>query len=617
MKETFKTVGMFAAAAALLLVALVARPKVEAPQSRNIGGAIHSGFTDPLAVAKVEIIEYDTTRGEASGIVAAKKSSGWVIQSRHDYPADAQHQLQKSTTLLIGLEKLGVESTESADHAKYGVVDPQKAKPGDDGVGKLVRFSNEAGAALAELIIGKELPGDAGAEPQAAKLYYVRIPGEDSVLTTRLGNTSALTTRFEDWVERDLLSFKNGYQFNSAAVKRVVMDLHRVEDVGVGVRPIKGPIYQFIHQHAGGQEWADANGSEFKPAKHEQINQTALNNFRTAMADLKITDVEPKPAVLATNLLAGNEFAGEVDTESVRSLRKKGFWAARLGNETNAAPVILSNQGETRVGMDDGVEYVLRFGEAIAKGGAADKNATADSRYIYILARFNEALLDKPVLVLPNANETKGAEGNATKGAEGNATKGAEGNATKGAEGNATNLDKLREAEAKLVADEHAKKLKEYTDKADNAQRRVRELNQKYARWYYVISEDVYKKLHLDRAALVQETTIQAAHLLVAHKGAKGADEKITRTDVEAKQLAETLLKQSQAKDADFGKLARENSDDPGSKLSSGSLGDFTYSGITKEISDTFAKAAFALEVNGTSPVVQSPAGFHIIQRIK
>ena len=593
MKETFKTVGMFAAAAALLLVALVARPKVEAPQSRNIGGAIHSGFTDPLAVAKVEIIEYDTTRGEASGIVAAKKSSGWVIQSRHDYPADAQHQLQKSTTLLIGLEKLGVESTESADHAKYGVVDPQKAKPGDDGVGKLVRFSNEAGAALAELIIGKELPGDAGAEPQAAKLYYVRIPGEDSVLTTRLGNTSALTTRFEDWVERDLLSFKNGYQFNSAAVKRVVMDLHRVEDVGVGVRPIKGPIYQFIHQHAGGQEWADANGSEFKPAKHEQINQTALNNFRTAMADLKITDVEPKPAVLATNLLAGNEFAGEVDTESVRSLRKKGFWAARLGNETNAAPVILSNQGETRVGMDDGVEYVLRFGEAIAKGGAADKNATADSRYIYILARFNEALLDKPVLVLPDAN------------------------ATKGAEGNATNLDKLREAEAKLVADEHAKKLKEYTDKADNAQRRVRELNQKYARWYYVISEDVYKKLHLDRAALVQETTIQAAHLLVAHKGAKGADEKITRTDVEAKQLAETLLKQSQAKDADFGKLARENSDDPGSKLSSGSLGDFTYSGITKEISDTFAKAAFALEVNGTSPVVQSPAGFHIIQRIK
>lgn len=601
MKETFKTVGMFAAAAALLLVALVARPKVEAPQSRNIGGAIHSGFTDPLAVAKVEIIEYDTTRGEASGIVAAKKSSGWVIQSRHDYPADAQHQLQKSTTLLIGLEKLGVESTESADHAKYGVVDPQKAKPGDDGVGKLVRFSNEAGAALAELIIGKELPGDAGAEPQAAKLYYVRIPGEDSVLTTRLGNTSALTTRFEDWVERDLLSFKNGYQFNSAAVKRVVMDLHRVEDVGVGVRPIKGPIYQFIHQHAGGQEWADANGSEFKPAKHEQINQTALNNFRTAMADLKITDVEPKPAVLATNLLAGNEFAGEVDTESVRSLRKKGFWAARLGNETNAAPVILSNQGETRVGMDDGVEYVLRFGEAIAKGGAADKNATADSRYIYILARFNEALLDKPVLVLPDVNATKGPDRNATQSAE----------------GNATNLDKLREATTKLATEEHAKKLKEYTDKADNAQRRVRELNQKYARWYYVISEDVYKKLHLDRAALVQETTIQAAHLLVAHKGAKGADEKITRTDVEAKQLAETLLKQAQAKDADFGKLARENSDDPGSKLSSGSLGDFTYSGITKEISDTFAKAAFALEVNGTSPVVQSPAGFHIIQRIK
>ncbi len=593
MKENAKSATFFAAAAVLLLLALVTRPTVKTPAARNLGGAIHPGFTDPLAVSKVEILEYDTRQGEAIGITAAKKSGGWVIQSHRDYPADAQHQLQKAATLLIGLEKLGVESSDASDHAKFGVADPQKAKPGDEGVGKLVRFSDDAGAVLAELIVGRELPADPGAEAQPAKLHYVRIPGEDGVFTTRLGNTSALTTKFEDWVERDLLSFKGGYQFNSAAVKRIVMDLHRVEDVGLGVRPIKGPVLQFLHQSSGAPEWVDANGSDFKPARHEQLNSAALGDFRTALSELKITDAELKPAVLATNLLAGSEFAGELDVEGVRSLRKKGYWPARMTDDNKTAPVILSNQGETRVGMDDGVEYVLRFGEAAAKPGQTDKNATAEGRYIYILARFSDSLLEKPILVLPEVN------------------------ATGAVDANATNLDKLREANRTLATQEHQKKLKDFNDKADTAQRRVRELNQKYARWYYVIGEDVYKKLHLERATLVQETSIQALHLLVAYKGARGADEKLARTEDEARKLAVELHKQANAKDADFGKLARENSDDPGSKLSSGALGDFTYTGITKEIGDSFAKAAFALEVNGTSPVVQSPAGFHIIRRSK
>jgi hypothetical protein len=40
------------------------------------------------------------------------------------------------------------------------------------------------------------------------------------------------------------------------------------------------------------------------------------------------------------------------------------------------------------------------------------------------------------------------------------------------------------------------------------AQKRVKELNARFADWYYVISEDVYKKLRVTQAELV--TTPQA-----------------------------------------------------------------------------------------------------------
>ena len=38
------------------------------------------------------------------------------------------------------------------------------------------------------------------------------------------------------------------------------------------------------------------------------------------------------------------------------------------------------------------------------------------------------------------------------------------------------------------------------------AEEKVRELNYRFADWYYVISEDVYKTIHLGRADIIKET---------------------------------------------------------------------------------------------------------------
>ena len=75
---------------------------------------------------------------------------------------------------------------------------------------------------------------------------------------------------------------------------------------------------------------------------------------------------------------------------------------------------VVSQKGEVLVGMKDGVEYVLRFGETY-RGPEDDENSTGDSRYIYAYARVNESLLEQPVLEpVPAPLEIPNVDSNAT-----------------------------------------------------------------------------------------------------------------------------------------------------------------------------------------------------------
>jgi hypothetical protein len=42
------------------------------------------------------------------------------------------------------------------------------------------------------------------------------------------------------------------------------------------------------------------------------------------------------------------------------------------------------------------------------------------------------------------------------------------------------------------------------------AQKRVRDLNNRFADWYYVVSDKEYDKIHLGRAAIVQKKAADA-----------------------------------------------------------------------------------------------------------
>jgi parvulin-like peptidyl-prolyl isomerase len=98
---------------------------------------------------------------------------------------------------------------------------------------------------------------------------------------------------------------------------------------------------------------------------------------------------------------------------------------------------------------------------------------------------------------------------------------------------------------------------------------------------------------------------VKASHILIAvPKDAKPEDRE------KAKAKAADIFKQAQVKGADFAKLAKENSDDPGSKEEGGSLGFFSRGDMVPE----FEKAAFDAQKGQVVGPVETQFGYHIIK---
>ena len=263
-----------------------------------------------------------------------------------------------------------------------------------------------------------------------------------------------------------------------------------------------------------------------------------MNDLRNALGDLQIIDVARKPAGLSSDLKAAESFVNDV--EAVSSLQQRGFLPLPSG-------LILSTEGETVIGMKDGVEYVLRFGAGttVTDPGKADSgegdDATAESvgtaaRYLLVMAQFNEDLLEQPELAvlpsLPEDNKETGevAQEPGEEASEGNKDDGEKSEDEKtGAEKSedeksapdqeptaADLLKQADEAEAAMqkaiesrrqVERENRRKQESFDEKVAEGKKRVEELNGRFADWYYIVSDEEYKKIHLERKAVIKTKT--------------------------------------------------------------------------------------------------------------
>ncbi len=113
--------------------------------------------------------------------------------------------------------------------------------------------------------------------------------------------------------------------------------------------------------------------------------------------------------------------------------------------------------------------------------------------------------------------------------------------------------------------------------------------------------KDYYEK---HKKEFTQPAQVRARHILV--KVPADADKKAWE---EAKKKAETIRAKA-LKGEDFSKLAKEYSEDPGSKNRGGDLGYFSKGRMVPE----FEKAAFALKKGQISQPVKTTFGYHIIK---
>jgi len=105
-----------------------------------------------------------------------------------------------------------------------------------------------------------------------------------------------------------------------------------------------------------------------------------------------------------------------------------------------------------------------------------------------------------------------------------------------------------------------------------------------------------------------QQEEACASHILVK---VKQGDAAAGHTDADAKALAEKALEQLKA-GADFATLAKKASEDTGSAAQGGDLGCFQPGRMVPEFDD----AVFALEPGGTSELVKTQFGYHVIRLV-
>jgi cell division septation protein DedD len=546
MNENAKTLTFVAVAAAVVVLALVARPSLPVSSPDDVRNTpLYPDFTDPLAVTSLEIVEYDDQRGEVHPFQVAqvdvKGKTRWSIPSHDGYPADAKDQVASVAAGLMGLNILKMESDNQGDRREYGVVDPdpKTLKVGETGVGTKVIMKGKDGKELLALVIGKEVPGRSG-------LRYVRKVGESPIYVVE-AKTSKLTTKFESWIERNLLGI------NSFDIKRLWIRDHSVDAMQQAL--IQRGEMQIEYNDTGEPKWKLLEDKKFATSKDkpgegqwvtvplpedEELNTTRLDTLKTALDDLKIVDISRKPAGLSTDLKAAADFTNQ--REAVESLARKGFFVAEL---TKGQVELFSNDGEIRIATKDGVDYVLRFGEIAGAGTAKtddkdkekgkeegaekDKQGPGVNRYLFVMAEFNPDLLPKPQLEpLPEAktDAQKPAEEKKPEEAKPEDKKPDEAKPEekkpeeakpedkkpeekpaeeKKPEEKAAEADKALQAERERVEKENKRKQEEYDKKVEDGRKRVAELNARFADWYYVISDEVYRKIHLNHDEIIKK----------------------------------------------------------------------------------------------------------------
>ncbi|MFM7319794.1 MAG: hypothetical protein ACKO5E_22835, partial [bacterium] len=290
-------------------------------------------------------------------------------------------------------------------------------------------------------------------------------------------------------------------KLESNRVRKIVIDRHRA-DPSKGML-IPGEITTLMRDSAP-NTWTIDN-----PEPDKKVNASKITEITNTLTGLKILGIRPKPAGLTKDLKESEDGKFKLSQQAALSLQQRGFYRTRQGT-------LVSNQGEIQVGTDQGVVYVLRFGEVtVADGddlsaGTSDdakpedkkpetktkseetekaKKPGTEGRFLFITATFDPSLIPSPsnplaqrIEFLPGDPFQHATLGVTTSGFEADV---------------AAEQKRDKEKADKLEAEMEAKRIE--------GRKLVEQLSTRYASWYYVVSGDSFRTIAADRSAFLQE----------------------------------------------------------------------------------------------------------------
>jgi len=507
MNEIIKTAIFLLLAAALVAGAIISRPTLhDFRPEEMIGQPLFPQFTDPLGIQSLEIVRLDVA-GERNDFRIVEVNGIWSIPSHDNYPADAKDQMGKVAEALTDLKVLEIIPAEEsgidaiAFQTQYGVIDPSSDNVSlGEGVGIKITLGGADNETLVNLIVGKEVSRQQSQDmrgDEGASLRYVRIPHQSPVYVVSV-DPSQFSTNFDQWIEKNLLDistfditefFVDQYAFSVELVltARGLDDKAQASFIGDLTLGYDGSA-------VGADKWSLVRWMSFEGQNYDykerqldtgkELDIDTLDSMVSALNDLKIVNVLKKPAGLASALREGQAMEDiELNASMQASMQETGFWLVEMrdmkGDIRQTKVQLLSNDGDLQLRLNDGVVYHLRFGDLTGTESELASEDSSDAapvmgvnRYLFITAEFDPSIVPLPELrAVPEIPE----------------------------EGEAEELEQLTQ-EKEFAERANQREQERYDAEIESGKNRAAELSDRFADWYYVIAEDVYKKIHLTEA---------------------------------------------------------------------------------------------------------------------
>lgn len=475
------TGGFVLAAIALSIAAFVFYPKAS---DSGLGESVNKPLFDfeSKDVRSLTIMKYDSEKNQSTSLVLDRSLNfGWTVQSRQNYPVDSAERISKTSALLVGLVVLDVASEDPNDEETYGVIEPVDGiKVGQKGVGIKVTIQDGSKKELASAIIGKAVKNNPAQR-------FVRIPKQRVIYVCEF-DPSILTTDLFKWINPQILTVGIGTQFDIDTIK---MKNYSATSTGL-IQTTKN--YEFSASLQGNTWVADELLIGDDKTSSGNLNAIVMEPLRETLNAFKISDVFKKGAGVANAFFERKPIPNVFSVAS--ELANLGFFL----DDKQSPPKLMSGGGQLSFSTNAGLSFDLWFGNLIP--GVSGRS---DQRYLMVSVDVDESKFPMPVK--PGSGNESQSDANPPEKKNNDAPappkNGCEPTSIEPVEPSfmkTQSQDDKREAERQYKI-----KLDERNERLAAARKVADQLNQRYAKWYYLIDNALYQQIMLPKEKIITE----------------------------------------------------------------------------------------------------------------